>query len=111
MAAAPTHSRWNARVSPPTSADLAMTLAAPHMTTATVAPAVPAATRGGAGNDSPRTSGEGDALVEGRALLERPPDGVDDLTEGVLIHALAVRRAGGTGDVLVHELATQVVGA
>src|SRR4051812_40012772 len=111
MAAAPTHRRWKARVNPSTSADLAMTLAAPHMTTATVAPAVPAASRGAVGDGSAGTSGEGDALVEGRALLERPTDGVDDLTEGILVHALAVRRAGGAGDVLVHERATEVVGA
>src|SRR5437588_4924972 len=116
MAAAPTQSRWKARVSPSTSADLAMTLAAPHMTTATVAPAVPAASRdaagdGSAGGGSARTSGEGDALVEGRALLERPTERVDDFTEGVLVHALAVRRTGGAGDVLVHEGAAEVVGA
>src|SRR5690242_10460468 len=72
IAAAPTHSRWNARVRPSTrSADLANTLAAPHMTTATSAPRVPAAD-----GDGLR---EGDAVVEGRALLKRATEGLDDL--------------------------------
>src|SRR5947209_4640582 len=104
IARAPTHSRWKARVSPSTrSADLASTLAAPHMRTATRAPTVPAA--------ESRSSGEGDALVEGRALLEGTAEGLDDLAEGVLVHALAVRRPGSAGDVLVHQGAAQVVGS
>src|SRR5881227_3551421 len=109
IARAPTHSRWKASVSPSTrSADLANTLAAPHMMTATRAPTVPATGRTGR---AARASGEGDAVVEGRALLKGATDRFDDLPEGVLVHALAMGGAGGTRDVLVHQGAAQIVGA
>src|SRR4051794_5184860 len=55
-------------------------------------------------------SGEGDAVVESRALLERATDGFHDLPEGAFVHALAVRGARGSRDVLVHQRAAEVVG-
>src|SRR5947209_16123906 len=108
MAAAPTQRRWKASVKPSTClADLAITLAAPHMVTATRAPPVPATGRG----SRPPASGEGDAVVEGRALLKGTTEGFDDLPEGVLVHALSVRGARRARDVLVHQGAAEVVGA
>src|SRR2546421_1899641 len=108
IANAPTHRRWNASVRPSTrSADFAITLAAPHMVTATRAPTAPATGRA----SRPPASGEGDAVVEGRALLKRPTERFDDLPEGVLVHSLSVRGTGGARDVLVHQGAAEVVGA
>src|SRR5437762_1828378 len=43
------------------------------------------------------------AAVERRALCERAADRLDDRSERGLVELLAVARAGGTRDVLVHQ--------
>ena len=51
------------------------------------------------------------AAVERRALRERAAERLDDRAELRLVELLAVARAGGAGDVLVHQRAAEVVGA
>ena len=51
----------------------------------------------------------GDPAVERRALLEWPTEGIDDRVEIAVVELLAVARARGPRDVLVHQRAAEVV--
>src|SRR3954452_21114853 len=54
-------------------------------------------------------SGRCHSAVQRRPLFERPAKRLDDRPEAVLVHHLAVGCPGGTGDVLVHQRAAQIV--
>src|SRR3954470_971631 len=49
--------------------------------------------------------------IQRRALRERTAERFDDRTELRLVKLLAVARARGAGDVLVHQGAAEIVGA